>query len=358
MSRSPPPDEDGYIGLLLVVEHDTKFPQAYAIKDYTALTVATVLFRHYCTFGSYDSIHSDPGSALLSTVVSHLNAWLGTPHCVSLIGRHESNGTEHTNGLFMGHLRRLVHDERLTHKWASDTVLPLINHVMAVSPNTELGGLSPAELKFGTSDYHRFRLPQPLSPGHDYHDFVARLDQNLATVRSITDEYQCAVRTKRQAPTPPSTQNKYQTGDLVLWNPKEHPHAFRSSKLAPKLLGPYTVQHQVGNDVQCTHCHLQTQHVFHTQRLTPFFGDSSTAPILGLLDKEEFVIDHVVEHRGSLQHRKSLQFLVHWFGYDSTSNTWEPYSNLMHTAQLHSYLHNIDRPDLIPKHHRAPSLKA
>ena len=353
-----PPDEDGYIGLLLVVEHDTKFPQAYAIKDYTALTVATVLFRHYCTFGSYDSIHSDPGSALLSTVVSHLNAWLGTPHCVSLIGRHESNGTEHTNGLFMGHLRRLVHDERLTHKWASDTVLPLINHVMAVSPNTELGGLSPAELKFGTTDYHRFRLPQPLSPGHDYHDFVARLDQNLATVRSITDEYQCAVRTKRQAPTPPSTQNQYQTGDLVLWNPKEHPHAFRSSKLAPKLLGPYTVQHQVGNDVQCTHCHLQTQHVFHTQRLTPFFGDSSTAPILGLLDKEEFVIDHVVEHRGSLQHRKSLQFLVHWFGYDSTSNTWEPYSNLMHTAQLHSYLHNIDRPDLIPKHHRAPSLKA
>ena len=42
-----PPDEDGYTGLLLIVEHDTKFPQAYPIKDYTALTVATVLFKHY-----------------------------------------------------------------------------------------------------------------------------------------------------------------------------------------------------------------------------------------------------------------------------------------------------------------------
>ena len=144
-----PPDEDGYVGLLLIVEHDTKFPQAYAIRDYTATTVAIVLFRHYCTFGSFDYIHSDLGSALTSTVVSHLNSWPGTPHCVSLIGRHESNSTENVNGLFVGHFRRLVHEERLTNKWVSDTVLPLINHIMAASPNSELGGLSPAGLKFG-----------------------------------------------------------------------------------------------------------------------------------------------------------------------------------------------------------------
>ena len=50
----------------------------------------------------------------------------------------------------MGHLRRLVHDERLTHKGASNTVLPSTNHALASSPNDELGGFSPAELKFGT----------------------------------------------------------------------------------------------------------------------------------------------------------------------------------------------------------------
>ena len=72
-----PTDEDGYIGLLLIVEHDTKFPYAYAVRDYTAHTVAITLFKHYCTFGSFDSIYSDPGSALLSSVVSELNTWLG-----------------------------------------------------------------------------------------------------------------------------------------------------------------------------------------------------------------------------------------------------------------------------------------
>ena len=70
----------------------------------------------------------------MSTVVSDLNAWLGIPHRVSLIGRHESNGTEHVNALLLGHLRWLIHDERLVHKWASDTVL-----------NTELGDLFLAE---------------------------------------------------------------------------------------------------------------------------------------------------------------------------------------------------------------------
>jgi hypothetical protein len=348
-----PPDEDGYTGLLLVVEHDTKFPQAYPIKDYTALTVATVLFRHYCTFGTYDSIYSDPGSSLLATVVAHLNSWLGTNHYISLIGRHESNGTEHTNGIFMGHLRRLVHDERLTHRWASDTVLPLINHALSVTPNAELGGLSPAALKFGTLDSHRFQFPQPLPPGHSYHDFITRLDENLATVRSITNDYQCSLRTKRQAPTPPAHQNQYQPHDLILWNPKEHNHSFRSSKLAPKLLGPYTVQSQLGNEVTCTHCQLQTTHVFHCDRITPFFGTHASAKTIGLLDKEEFIIDSILSHRGSLKNRSTLQFLVRWSGYTADDDTWEPYANLRHAFPLHAYLQQIKQTQLIPKSHRS-----
>ena len=158
-----PHDKDGYVGLLLLIEQDTKFPQAYPVRDYNAPTVATVLFKHYCTFGAYDKVLSDPGSAFMADVVQQLNWWLGVHPLVLLIGRHESNGTEHVNALFMGHLRRLVHDERFTHRWASDTVLPVINHILATSPNKELGGLSPAELKFGSQALDSFRLPPPLA---------------------------------------------------------------------------------------------------------------------------------------------------------------------------------------------------
>ena len=50
-----PPDEDGYIGLSLIVEHDTKYSTAYPVRDYTATTMATILFKHYCTYGAYDA---------------------------------------------------------------------------------------------------------------------------------------------------------------------------------------------------------------------------------------------------------------------------------------------------------------
>ena len=62
-----PPEDDGYIGLLLLVEHDTKFPRAHSVRDYTAPTVATILFQHYCTFGAYDILYSNPGSAFTAT---------------------------------------------------------------------------------------------------------------------------------------------------------------------------------------------------------------------------------------------------------------------------------------------------
>ena len=182
-----PHDEDGYVGLLLVVELDSKFPQAYPVRDYSATTVATVLFHHYCT-----SVLSDPGSSFMSDVVQQLNRWLGVKPLFSLVGRHESNGTEHVNALFMGHLRRLVHDERLTHRWTSDIVLPPINHALPTSPNDELGGLTPAELKFGTLSFRHFNLPPPLVPGHNYTALVTHLDANLAAVRAATNYFQAS----------------------------------------------------------------------------------------------------------------------------------------------------------------------
>ena len=60
---------------------------------------------------------------------------------------------------------------------------------MATMPNSELGGLSPSALKFGTRDFKSFQLPQRLIPGDNYGDLVSQLDYNLATVRSITTNF-------------------------------------------------------------------------------------------------------------------------------------------------------------------------
>ena len=142
-------------------------------------------------------------------------------------------------------------------------------------PNSELGGLSPSELKFGTRDFKFFQLPQPLIPGDSYGDLVSQLDYNLATVRSITANFQQSLRESRQA---------YQPGDLVLFNPREHEHSFRSSKLAPKLLGPYKVLRKLKNDITCEHCICNTTHIFHSDRVMPFIGtQKAMSTLLSLL---------------------------------------------------------------------------
>ena len=83
-----PHSENGSVGALNLVEHDTKFCQVYPVKTYSAEEVASKLFKHYCTFGGYDAVYSDPGSAFTSDIVKHLNSWLGMEHRISLVGRH------------------------------------------------------------------------------------------------------------------------------------------------------------------------------------------------------------------------------------------------------------------------------
>ena len=86
-----PEDRHGNKAIILIVEHFSHFPQAYAVKSYDADTLATILFRHYCTFGVFDALVSDPGSAMMGDSVKQLNQCLGVQHRVSLVKRHESN---------------------------------------------------------------------------------------------------------------------------------------------------------------------------------------------------------------------------------------------------------------------------
>ena len=86
---------------------------------------------------------------------------------------------------------------------------------------------------------------------------------------------------------------------MILWNPKEHVKSFRSTKLAPKLLGPYVVIKQIVNDIPCRHMHSNTEHVLHSSRVSPFIGSDVSAKKISFLDTEEYVVESITAHRGS-----------------------------------------------------------
>jgi RNase H-like domain found in reverse transcriptase len=346
-----PADEAGNTCIILVVEHFSHFPQAYAARDYSAESVARALFKHFCTFGCFDTLCSDPGSAFMSEVVQHLNRWLGIRHKVSLIGRHESNGCEGSGKQYIRHLKALVADERLSHKWSDDTVLPLINFELASYPTSETGGYTPFQLKYGTRDASYFRLPEGLAPGDNVPAIIRALDENIRTVRDRSLALQKDIAAERRSQDKPHA--VYEPGDLILWNPRETPSDHLTHKLDPDWMGPYEVISHIKNDVACRHLVLHTTHKFHVTRVKPFFGSHDEAIRCAKLDQNQYYIRTIKGYTGNPHVRSTMTFTV-VFEDGEVDVPWN--ADLANTQQYEEFIN--DRSELFPLRFTAAQAKS
>ena len=66
-------------------------------------------------------------------------------------------------------------------------------------------------------------------------------------------------------------------------------------------------------------------------------------------DYMKFYIENILEHRGDLQRKSSLEFLVKCLSYADEHNSWTSYANLRDTEKLHEYLTSSNPQRLIPR---------
>jgi hypothetical protein len=339
-----PEDKHGNKCAILVVEHFSHYGVAYPAKEYSAETAATALLKHYCTYGMFDQWASDPGTAFTSSVMQHLNTWLGVTHKVSLVGRHESNGCEGTGKQLLRHLRTLVMDERLYDKWSDDMVLPLINLHLVSYPTEETGGYTPIQLKFGTLDAKRFLLPDKLvfPPGVKPSEYLKELDDNLQHIRKLSRQLQSELAEERASKD--ANVSNYEPGDLVLFNPRETPCDFLPTKLSTDWLGPYEVIEQIKNDVNVKHLVLHTEGTFHVTRLKPFFGSMHDAIEMAKHDQHQFTIQSINYFTGNPQVRTSMSFNITFE--DGTTSMLPHGQDFIHSQQFDQYIN--EHPILFP----------
>jgi hypothetical protein len=90
---------------------------------------------------------------------------------------------------------------------------------------------------------------------------------------------------------------------------------------------------------------------YHVSDMKPFiFDPSKTNPIdIARRDHLEFFVDKVFGHRGDVKSKRDLEFHVKWLDYDESHDSWEPYSALRDTSQLHEYLRLHKLEKLIPR---------
>jgi hypothetical protein len=325
-----PQDAQGNQYCIVVVEHFTKYSTLYPAKDHSAQTLATALFSHFCRFGVFEHLISDPGSDLMAEVVVQLCKWFGIDKVVSLVDRHESNGVEPTNKKILRHLRALAQDERIVKIWSSPTVLPLVEYFLNTQVHSETG-LSPIEAKFGSKDLEYFKLSSSLNVDSATPAYLVHLNDNIRVLREISAAYQKSLVIKRTRDNP-ATPNEYQPGDFILFEPSSNDPYLK--KLSPPLEGPFEVISQRNNDVTCRHLVSQIVEVFHVSRVKLFEGDKATAFEAALRDHDQYVIKEIIAYRGDPLIRTSMEFEVlfatgtlKWRGWDNELFQTAPYED-------------------------------
>jgi len=125
----------------------------------------------------------------MGKAVTQLNAWLGLEHLVSVVRRHESNGVEGTNTQIIGHIRTLVHDERISHKWGQPEVYKAVEHYVNKCDNSESGAI-PLQARFGTDVLPYLEIDAHLTPQVFTSAYVKALDKDLRLIRELSQKYQ------------------------------------------------------------------------------------------------------------------------------------------------------------------------
>ena len=231
-----PTDQYDHSGLIVIVCIMTKFTKLYPVRNYDALTLATCIFQYCCSYGLVDVIRSDQGSDLSADIIAHLTAWWGITHIFALVDCHESNGVERTNQEIIRHLRAIVFDERIKHKWSDPTVLPWVEYQLNSTDSSETGVI-PFDAKFGSAASTYFVFPSLVPDASKTSTFLELLNSNLSEIQTASAAHQKAVSAKRMADNPPNP-NTYQPGDLVLYQfhaPKD--------KLSTRSLVPIASYH-------------------------------------------------------------------------------------------------------------------
>jgi hypothetical protein len=109
---------------------------------------------------------------------------------------------------------------------------------------------------------------------------------------------------------PAESRNKYQPGDLVLYDTLYDDKARQSAKLDSRYKGPYEVLRQVKDEVKCRHLALGSIKQLLVERLKLFVGSKDDAFKLAMEDADQFLVNRITAWKGNPAVRTEMEFEV------------------------------------------------
>jgi hypothetical protein len=269
-------------------------------------------------------------------------ALLSVHHFTTQEYSHQENSiVERANKEILTTLRALVLERRLKDDW------DILSHVAKRIINSRVHsaiGIAPADLVFaGRIDLQRGSLfPYPTPESFFAQGYMLDLIQQQEVMLQKAFRMQQEHDKNRLKDNNHALRTVFPVDSYVLVKPEREP----TSKLAPRLLGPYLVTERFprgeGDVYRCLHLSTNQAFDFRVDRLYPYFThDEPSLRDTAMLDNESYEVEAVLGHRfQGPQTAKNLQLQIKWLGYDEPQ--WQQYSGpsdgLCSVGVVHEYL--------------------
>ena len=245
---------------------------------------------------------------------------LGVTQNLSTIYHPQTNGqSEWTNQTMEGLLQIFCNHQ--ANDWAE--WLPVVQYIINSWPSSTTKQV-PYELWMG-------HVPQVHQAVKD--PKVLDLAKRQRTLESVREEAALAMQHAQKSWVKPTNYKPYQKGDRV-WLKAIHLYTTHpTKKLGPKRYRPFKVLEVVRhvNFHLKLPVHWRIHNIFHAKQLHPYketeeHGENFMEPPPDLIEGEpEWEVEKILDMR---TWRSQNWYLIHWKGYSSAHNSWEPWENI------------------------------
>jgi hypothetical protein len=366
-----PLDKDiyGYTHVLVIIDTFSRYARLRPLKDLTGVTAAFHLKEYVNTYGVPAVMLSDNGSQFVNEVLTSFATLAGSAKLETLAYSHEENGiVERANREVLRHLRTLIYETSLKKHWSE--MLPDVERIMNSTPHAATG-TSPANIVFGESVNLSRGIMAPLDEGslparEDYRDFIIRQKVfqgeaiRLAQAKLLQQQRKIALYGDKHD----TSITSYTPGAYVMLKVDNDKRNRAGDKLSPRWTGPFRVISASHNGHRYEIEDIPTGKLekVHVTELKLFHHDPNSDPdLIAIAKADHYLVESIIDHRisvyptdnprkkGSPQHKKVYEFLVHWENYPESARTWEPIINLRANAVFHDYCTKNNLTSLIPK---------
>ncbi len=266
--------------------------------------------------------------------------YLGIQHFVIIPYRPQANGiVERRNGEVLKHLRAIVMERRVKEKWSR--FLPIAQNILNNAIDFSLGE-TPSRILFGDSIKSTVEWivnKDKDRSADDVSNYIIELNQISGAIIQASRNYmEKKDKDRREKLMKIGEVKCFEIGDYVLVTYPVRP----PDKLSPIYRGPLIVMEKVSDDIyRCKDIISGKILTFHVERLREFKVSPSIMPSelieWAAVDKDEFLVESIIEHRGSGRSGDPLSFRIRWEGYGPEDDSWLPYREVKDLSALDEY---------------------